>query len=222
MGSWRRILTPYCLREGVALVPDLSASRVELGPLLRHPQAPRPAFAFVSAPLEAPHPSSGHRCAPRLRIQTRTPRWRSSPARPSETGSEIGGVRGVSGAAEAGLPLSHCRVEAPLPVRPAGCFRPEGVRVVPGLRVTLPAVAPERGRWGSRPEGPGTQPWRPWSLGPGRGPGSPRTPGRGPGAVLCGQVPRLRPRPPSWSAFGRASYSPRPNDNKAQPFPPRI
>lgn len=91
-----------------------------------------------------------------------------------------------------------------------------------GCVVTLPAVAPKRRRWGSGPEGPGIQPWRPWRGGPGRGRRSPRAPGRVPGAVLCGQVPRLRPRPRSRSAFGRASYSPRPNDNKAQPFPPRI
>lgn len=201
MGDGYRL---YCLREGVALAPDLSESRVGLGPLRRHPQAPRP--ASVPASLEAPHPSPRHRCASQLWIQTRTltdggPHLPAPPRR----GSEIGGVRGASGAAEAGLPLSHCSVEAPLPVRPVGCFRPEGARVVPGLRVTLPAVAPERGRWGSRPEGPGTQPWRPWSRGPGRGRGSPGAPGRVPGAVLRGQVPRLRPRPPSRSAFGRAS-----------------
>lgn len=130
--------------------------------------------------------------------------WRSSPTRPCETGSELGGIRGVCRAAEAELPSSHLRVEAPLPVRPAGCFRPEKDRVVPRLRVTFPAVAPERGRWGSWLEGPGTQPWRPWSRGRGRGRGSPRAPGPVPGAVLCRQVPRLRPRPWSWSAFGRA------------------
>lgn len=129
---------------------------------------------------------------------------RTKSARPCETGSELGGIRGVCRAAEAGLPLSHLRVEAPLPVRPAGCFRPERDRVVPGLRVTFPEVAPERGSWGSRPEGPGTQPWRPWSRGPGRGRGLPRAPGPVPGAVLCGQVARLRPCPWSWSAYSRA------------------
>lgn len=92
----RRILTPYCLLEGVALALDLSAPRVGVGPLRRLPQA----LVSVLASLKAPRPSSGHRRA-------------SSPARPSETGPGLGGVPGVSGSTEAGLPLSHGGVRHP-------------------------------------------------------------------------------------------------------------
>lgn len=191
--GWRK-LTPNCLREGVALAPDLLAPRVR-------PLAPPPRPASVPASLEAPRPSPGHR---RASPNSDSYAWRSSPTRPCETGSELGGIRGVCRAAEAGLPLSHLRVEAPLPVRLAGCFRPERDPVVPGLRVTFPAVAPERGRGGSWLQGPGTQPWSRWSRSPGRGRRSPGAPGRVPEAVLCGQVPRHRPRPWSWSALGRA------------------
>lgn len=61
----RRILTLYCLREGVALAPDLPASRVR-------PLAPPPRPASVPASLEAPRPSPGQRRVSRLRIQTQT------------------------------------------------------------------------------------------------------------------------------------------------------
>lgn len=102
------------------------------------------------------------------------------------------------------------------PFRPEAPGRPDRKGLESSGRPGSPSRGPAPGRWrcpGHRPAGPGAQPWSAWGRG-GRAAGRGRGRGGRPG-------PGLLPSPRAQSPFGRASCSPRPNDDEALPFPPR-
>lgn len=115
--------------------------------------------------------------------------------------------------------MSHRRVEVPLPVRPVGCFRPEGGRVVPGLRVTLQrwhlsAGAGDPGRRDpvSSPGDPGASDW-------GGAQGRRELPGGAQGRCFAGRYRGSAPvrgagRPSAGRAIRHGPMTTRPNPSR--------
>lgn len=164
-------------------------------------------------------PRQKHRTSAQLSYYFNHGSSRTKSARPCETGSELGGIRGVCRAAEAGLPLSQLRVEAPFPVRLRGASGRKGIGWSRGCG------SPSQ-RW-HRSAGAGDPCWRdpvpspgdPGAAARGGAEGRRELPGGSQGRCFAGRYRGSAPvrgagRPPAGRANHRGPMTTRPNPSR--------